>query len=188
MKLRKRRGDSRLDVTELSHLIESFGKDIYGFCYKLTRDKHQADDLYQDTFLRATELCHKIDNDQNPKSFLIAIAANTWKNQKRKFGWRHNIVKIVAFQDDYDNTSHLIDTTTPELVALTNELHTMVDMASESLNDKLKIPLYMYYTAGLSVEDIASALKIPTGTVKSRLYKARKMIKEYMEVNGYEGF
>ncbi len=173
-----------MDVTELNNLIESFGKDIYGFCYKLTRDKHQADDLYQETFLRATELCYKIDNTQNPKSFLIAIAANTWKNQKRKFGWRHNIAKIVAFEDD----THLIDATTPELVVLTNELHTMIDMASESLDDKLKIPLYMYYTAGLSVEDIASALKIPTGTVKSRLYRARKMIKEYMEVNGYEGF
>lgn len=173
-----------MDVTELNDLIESFGKDIYGFCYKLTGDKHQADDLYQDTFLRATELCHKIDNAQNPKSFLIAIAANTWKNQKRKFGWRHNIAKIVAFEDD----THLIDANTPELVALTNELHTMIDMASESLDDKLKIPLYMYYTTGLSVGDIASALKIPTGTVKSRLYRARKMIKEYMEVNGYEGF
>jgi len=177
-----------LDVADLTYLIESYGKDVYGFCYKLTRDKHQADDLYQETFLKATELCHKIDKSKNPKSFLIAIAANTWKNQWRKFGWRNRIAKMVEFQDDFDNESYMIDTTTPELVAISNEVYTMIDRASASLNDKLKIPLYMYYNTGLSIEDIAYSLKIPTGTVKSRLYKARKMIKEYMEVNGYEGF
>lgn len=177
-----------MDVEELSHLIENYGKDVYGFCCKLTRDKHQADDLYQEAFLKATELCHRIDDTRNPKIFLISIAANTWKNQRRKFGWRQRIAKMVAFQDDLDNASGMIDGATPEHAALDNELHAMLDMASASLNDKFKIPLYMYYTSGLPVEDIASALKIPAGTVKSRLYKARKMIKEYMEVNGYEGF
>ncbi len=177
-----------MDVTELSHLIESHGKSVYGFCYQLTRDKHQADDLYQETFLKATELYHKIDKAKNPKGFLIAIAANTWKNQRRKFGWRQRIARMEEFQDDFTNTSQIIDTSTPELVAISNELHKMIGMASASLNDKLKIPLYMYYTSELSVEDIASALKIPTGTVKSRLHKARKVIKEFMEVNGYEGF
>jgi RNA polymerase sigma-70 factor (ECF subfamily) len=175
-----------LDVAELTHLIENHGKDVYGFCCKLTRDKHQADDLYQETFLKAIEVCHKIDRNKNPKSFIIAIAANIWKNQNRKFGWRHRIAKIVEFKDDLDNKSYMIDTTTPELVAISNEVYTMIDRASASLNDKLRIPLYMYYNTGLSIEDIASALKIPKGTVKSRLYKARKLIKEYMEVNGYE--
>ncbi|WP_333638294.1 RNA polymerase sigma factor [Tissierella praeacuta] len=177
-----------MNVAELTRIIEDYGKDVYGFCFKLTRDKHQADDLYQETFLKATELCHKIDKAKNPKGFIIAIAANTWKNQQRKFGWRHRIAKVVEFQDDFDNEFYMIDTTTPELVAISNEAYRMIDRASASLNDKLKIPLYMYYNTGLSIEDIADALKVPTGTVKSRLYKARKLIKEYMEVNGYEGF
>lgn len=187
IKLRKG-GNRRLDIEELTHLIETHGKDIYGFCYNLTRDKHQADDLYQETFLRATELCNKIDNTKNPKGFFIAIAANIWQNKRRKLGWRHRIARMVVFQDDFDNESQMIDSNTPEHVALNNELNTMIDMASASLNDKLRIPLYMYYTTGMSVEEIASSLKIPSGTVKSRLYRARKMIKKYMEVNGYEGF
>ena len=177
-----------MDVAELSHLIESYGKDVYGFCFKLTRNKHQADDLYQETFLRTTELCHKIGNAQNPKGFIIAIAAKTWKNQLRKYSWRYRIAKMISFKDDLHNEPQLIDTNTPEDSTLKNELYTIIDTASASLNNKLKIPLYMYYTAELSVDEIALALKIPTGTVKSRLYKARKIIKEYMEANGYERF
>ncbi len=50
---------------ELSHLIDNYGQDIYGFCYKLTGDRYQADDLYQETFLKATELCHKMDKDKS---------------------------------------------------------------------------------------------------------------------------
>lgn len=180
-------GDKRLEIKEVTHLIETYGNDVYGFCFKLTRDKHQADDLYQETFLKVTELRHKIDMNHNPKGFIIAIAANIWRNQRRKFGWRHRIARIVTLQQD-NNSPHLVDVETPESTAINNELYAIVDTASESLNDKLKIPLYMYYNAELSIEDIALALKIPSGTVKSRLHKARKMIKEYMEVNGYEGF
>lgn len=107
-----------MDVEELSHLIKIYGKDVYGFCYKLTRDKNQADDLYQQTFLRATELCHKIDNVQNPKGFFIAIAAKMWQNQRRKIGWRHRIVKMEVFQDDLYNESQKKDANTPESVAI----------------------------------------------------------------------
>lgn len=177
-----------MDVAELSHLIEDYGKDIYGFCCKLTRDKHQADDLYQETFLKAVELCHRIEKSKKPKSFLIGIAANIWKNQWRKMGWRHRIAKFVPFQDCSNDISYMDNLATPEDIMLDNELDTMVNMALESLSDRLKIPLYMYYTAEMSVEEIASALKIPTGTVKSRLYKGRKEIKRYLEGEGYEGF
>mgnify|MGYP000875674685 FL=1 len=177
-----------MDVVELSHLIHNYSKDIYGFCYKLTGDKHQADDLYQETFLKATELCHKIDKAQNPKGFLISLSANIWKNQWRKFGWRHRIANIVAFQDDFNNESSIRDISTPETILVDNELYTMVNMALDSLSDKLKIPMYMYYTAGMSVEEIASGLKIPAGTVKSRLYKGRREVKKYLEGEGYEGF
>lgn len=177
-----------MDIAQLSQLIETHGKDVYGFCYKLTRNRHLADDLYQETFLKAVELCHKIDSTQNPKGFFITIAANTWQNQRRKLGWRHRIAKMEVFQDDFDNAPGMIEGITPELTAISNELNTMLNVASASLDDKLQIPLYMYYTSGMSVKEIASSLKIPIGTVKSRLHRARKMIKKHMEVNGYEGF
>lgn len=73
---------------------------------------------------------------------------------------------------------------------MSNELSAIVQMAVDTLNVKFKIPLYMYYTAEMSIEDIASSLKIPQGTVKSRLHKARKTLKNLLqlEVSQYERY
>jgi len=72
---------------------------------------------------------------------------------------------------------------TPEDVVILRERCAVIRAAADKLNDKLRIPLYMYYTAEMSVEDIATALRIPQGTVKSRLHKARKILKEILEVS-----
>lgn len=177
-----------MEVEELSQAIEKYGKDVYRFCYKISGDLDQADELYQQTFLKATELCQKIDNAQNPKAFFVAISARLWQNQRRKMGWRNRIAKMEMLQEELTNLPQQDETSTPESLVLSKEVHTMIEMALASLNDKLKIPLYMYYSTGLTVEDIASTLGIPIGTIKSRLYKARKMMKNHMEDNGYERF
>lgn len=71
---------------------------------------------------------------------------------------------------------------TPEDAVLSYELSGMIQAAADRLGDKLKLPLYMYYTAEMSVDEIASALRIPPGTVKSRLFQARKAMKKTLEV------
>ena len=65
-----------MDIDELIELVQLHGKSIYGFCYKLTGTKEETDDLYQETFLKAVELRHKMDGERNPKAFLIAIAVH----------------------------------------------------------------------------------------------------------------
>ena len=79
---------------ELEICIAEYGKDIYSFCRQLTVSLQEADDLYQDTFLKALELIPKIDNNKNPKSYLLSIAVHIWKNKKRKFAWRKRIADI----------------------------------------------------------------------------------------------
>ena len=171
-----------MDIVDLSELIKLHGKAIYGFCHKLTKDKSDTDDLYQETFLKAMELCHKIDRDHNPKGFLISIAIGIWKNNRRKYAWRQRIAPIEELNEDVDNGYK--DESTLEDMVLSNELRVRIQTATETLNDKLRIPLYMYYTAQMSIQEIASALNIPQGTVKSRLHKARKTLKNVLELEG----
>lgn len=175
-----------MDTADLSEIVEIHGKAIYSFCYNLARNKNDADDLYQEAFLKATELCWKIDKKNNPKGFIISVAVGIWKNNRRKYAWRQNIVKIEAFNDDLINNPALQEENTPEDIFITNEIRAAVQEAAKQLNDRLRIPLYMHYTAGMSIEEIAKALKIPKGTVKSRLYKARVALKNNLEVNAYE--
>ena len=61
-----------------------------------------------------------------------------------------------------------------------------VNLVVRKLDDKFRLPIIMYYTAQMSVDEIAKSLKIPKGTVKSRLHKARQIIKKELEDMGYE--
>ena len=176
-----------MDASDLSKIVELHGIAIYGFCYFLTKDKDKTDELYQETFLKALELRHKISLDRNPKSFIISIAIRLWKNNCRKLARQEKIFAFGNFNDEIINNLP-IHKNSPEDLALSNELNSMVRMAADSLSNKLKFPLYMYYSADMSIEEIAIALRIPKGTVKSRLHNARKLVKKKLEeVYEYEG-
>ncbi|WP_242822964.1 RNA polymerase sigma factor [Syntrophobotulus glycolicus] len=167
---------------DIDNLVMLYGKAVYGFCLRLAKNKNDADDLYQETFLKAMELCTKIDKGNNPKGFLISLAVGLWKNNRRKYLRRQRIAPEEELNEESVSSFMFVNPSTPEEILLLKERCAVVRTAADKLNDKLKIPLYMYYTAEMSVEDIASALRIPQGTVKSRLYKARKTLKNALEV------
>ncbi|MEC0245392.1 RNA polymerase sigma factor [Paenibacillus chitinolyticus] len=173
-----------MDIDELIELVKLHGKSIYGFCYKLTGNKEDTDDLYQETFLKAVELRLKIDASHNPKAFLLSIAIRLHKNHRRKFAWRQRIAPTAELDEEAANKSRFLSSeTTPEDEVLSLELRTLIRDAAHRLGDKLKIPFYMYYTAEMTVEEIASVLRIPPGTVKSRLHKARETMRKVLEVD-----
>lgn len=161
--------------------IEKYGKDIYSFCVYLTRNKNDAEDLYQQTFLTAVEK-DELDGVQNPKSYFISIAVNLWNNQKRKFLWRKKKADIVYFQDD--NLEQFADhaQTVEEQVLRQEEIET-VRKCIVGLPDEMRIVILLYYRENLTIDEIALLLKIPSGTVKSRMHQAKNKIKERLMNN-----
>ncbi len=170
-----------MNSTDLCELVNLHGKAIYGFCYKLTKNQTDADDLYQEVFMKAIELCYKIDKENNPKGLLISIAIGLWKNKRRKYARRQRIAPTEGFSEENINPYIFEEGSSPEEIVISNELSIMLNAATDKLSDKLKIPLYMYCTADMSNEDIAASLKIPLGTVKSRLFKARRALKKFLD-------
>lgn len=168
-----------MDIEELNDLIERHGKALYGFCLRLTANRADTDDLYQETLLKAIETRKKMDGNRNPKAFLLSVAVGLRKNQRRKFAWRQRIAPTAEYSDEYNA---LFTDESPEDALLSSERRRQIQEVADRLQDKLKIPLYMYYTAELSIEEIASALRIPSGTVKKRLYQARQAMKKELEV------
>ena len=170
-----------LDDIEL--LVDRYGKEIYSFCLKLTLNKEDAEDLYQNTFLKALELRKKLNKNNNPKAFLITIAINLWKNYKRKYVRRNKIAPLIYI----DDCNHKITTSiSAENIALKNILEAELIISVNNLKEKFRLPIIMYYNGSLSIEEISKILKIPKGTVKSRLHKGRMIIKNELEVKGYE--
>ncbi len=174
-----------MTTEEINRLILEYGKQIYSFCCNLTGNKADADDLYQDTILKAVELRHRLDGSGNPKSYLMGIAVRIWQNRKKKYAVRQNIIQMVEYDEkliqDAPDTG-----LQPEEQAIREEMVLMVRAGIKQLPEKFQIVLYMYYTAEMSIQDIGRVLHIPKGTIKSRLHKGRNLLKEYLEVRNYE--
>lgn len=170
-----------MDISEINALIDQYGKDIFSFCKKLTYSEHDAEDLYQDTFLKAFESREKIDINNNPKSYLISIAVFLWHNKKRKYARRSRIAPEFRI-DDEENFIEPVSNQTPEKELLNKELSEVLMHFVSELDEKMRVPILLFYNAQMSVESIAKVLDCPVGTVKSRLFKAREKLKEKMEV------
>jgi len=149
-------------------LLNENKSSIYQFCIQLTKNKPDADDLFQDTFIMAFRKHELIDESQNPKSYLYAVCLNLWKTSKRK-----NTAALC--QEEYNL---LISPENPEEIIIFREERERIAQIVGNLKEKLRLPMYLYYTVGLPLAEIAQALKIPEGTVKSRLHKARSILRE----------
>jgi len=160
---------------ELERCIDEYGKDIYSFCKHLTNNPPEADDLYQDTFLMAVELKEKIEYSNNPKSYLLSVALRIWKNKRRKFAWR----KRIADEREID-IGDSAELSLEERIT-SKEKDESIRMAVNRLPEKFKIVVLLFYMEDLSTAQIAETMKIPIGTVLSRLYQARKILKKELE-------
>ena len=174
-----------MELEDIEKIISEYGNVIYKFCIKLTGNKEDGEDLYQQTFLKAIELKHRIDKNNNPRSFLVSVAIKTWKNSVRKNNRRMLIIPSVNM-NDYEVIDVKDTKTDTEEDIIKKETEYEVNLVVRKLDDKFRLPIIMYYTAQMSVDEIAKSLKIPEGTVKSRLHKARQIIKKELEDMGYE--
>ena len=166
---------------ELEVCIQTYGRDIYSFCRQLAGSRQEADELYQDTLLTAVERLERLDYNSNPKSYLLSVATHLWRNRKRKFAWRKRIADIRPMTEEQDaNLEERIEAS-PEEKILGKEQETAVRQAVSRLPERLRIVTLLYYMEELSTAQIADVLKLPKGTVLSRLHQARKTLKQELE-------
>ncbi len=171
-----------MQAEDMIDLVDEHGTAVYRFCHKLTRNQTDADDLYQETFLAALEKCHKIDQNRNPKAYLLSMSVKIWKNNCRKYARRQRLAPTVSL-DEAEQVQAREDV---EERVITQDIHQNIRVISDDLNDIYRIPLYLYYTLDMDISGIADVLGIPSGTVKSRLHKARALIQKRLEAKPNE--
>ena len=169
-----------MNVTELEECIHLYGKDIYSFCRHLTNSKTEADELYQETFLKAVEGMERICATSNPKSYLLSIAVRLWKNKKRKNAWRNRIASMESLTEEKQDCIQSQTPSLEEQLIEKEQAKFLRDKIGE-LKDRYRIPIYLYYMEDLSIQEIAKSLKLPKGTVKSRLFRARELLREKID-------
>ena len=173
-----------MNAKELEECIDDFGTDIYRFCLKLCADKADAEDLYQQTFLKALETQWTLDWEKNPKALFFSLAHNLWKSDRRKQARRNTIAPRSNFDEEGEMVLHSEESI--EESYLQKELLAKVDQIIQTLPEKFKVPLILFYLSDCSIEQIAAIIRKPPGTVKSRLFKGRSLIKKRLEDAGYE--
>jgi RNA polymerase sigma-70 factor (ECF subfamily) len=166
----------------LANLVDAHGDSVYRFCRSITYSKEDADDLFQDTFLKALEQLSKIGAADDARGFLFSAALYILKSRKRKYARRARIAPTEPLDED----AGIAGGVNPEDSFMKREEIRIVRELVAALPDRFKIPLILHYTAEMGVADIAGILKIPAGTVKSRLFKARKLVEKGLVAIHYE--
>lgn len=168
---------------DMEQIIHEYGDDIYRFCFHLTGSRDEADDLYQDTFVKAIQLRHKLDRSGNIKSYLMGISVNLWKNRVKKETRRRELIPEISYEDAQWQVGVQSD---PLRAVVDQEAGQDVMAAVAGLPDKQRVVVLLHYTQDYPTGEIARILHIPRGTVLSRLAKARQNIRSYLEGRGYE--
>lgn len=155
----------------LDSYIAQYGRRLYGLCRSLCPLREDADDLYQDTWLKALKSLDQYDPTRPFEPWLTRICVNTYRSRLRRLARS----PFLPFRTTEDLEAVLHSAPAPE-----TEDYTEVRAAVDRLPDKLRTAVILFYFEDLDVAAAAAALNIPPGTVKSRLHKARTMLKEVL--------
>ena len=158
-------------------LIGTHGPRLWRLCLALASRREDAEELYQRAFLRAVECEHRLRQEENPGAWLCATAVGLYKSGLRREARR----AAAAPPADPGALEGLAAGETPEEAVLRAERAAKVRALAAALPEKYRAPLLLYYAGELSVAEISKALRIPQGTVKSRLSRAREQIKSGWE-------
>ncbi len=146
-----------MDAREVEKCIDDFGTDIYRFCLKLCMDKEDAEDLYQQTFLKALETEWTLDWKKNPKALFFSLTHNIWKSDKRKQARRNMIAPCSNLDDEMKTVLHSEENI--EESYFQKELVAEVRQIIQTLPEKFQVPLILFYLSDCSIEQIAAIIK-----------------------------
>ena len=141
---------------------------LYGYALTLTRDTAEAEDLVQETYLRATSASNRLEPDSNLKGWLFVIMRNAWLNQVRHRNNGPRFVELESSEQSIDETQE-----NPHVVYLRKLEREQVREAIESLPDAYREIVVLRDIEGFTYQEIATVLDCPAGTVMSRLGRAR---------------
>lgn len=156
---------------------------IYAGAYRLTQDATAAEDLTQETFLKAYAAFHQFEPGTNIKAWLFRIMQNTFISQYRKESkapYQTSVDDLEEWElSALESTSQTL-MPSAELQALRSMPDSVILNALKELPEDFRIPVYLADAEGFSYAEIAEILDIPMGTVMSRIHRARVRLRSLL--------
>lgn len=165
-----------MTALEFSYRIDQLTGSLKPFAMRLTKDVEDANDLLQETLLKAFTNRDKFSEGTNLKAWMYTIMKNTFITNYQRMVRRNTFIDTTDNFHYINSSDSIIYNDAPTNFALNDINH-----AIAKLQDNYKVPFLMYFK-GFKYHEIAQKLHIPIGTVKNRIHIARKELKGYLKV------
>lgn len=166
----------RGDTEMFSRIVDMYKNKVFAIAYKFTNDYNEAQDLSQEIFIKIFSYIPKFRFECSLSTWIYKIATNKCIDHKRK-----KKIQASSFNEEYNQDKELDNNSienSPEEKLISDERHREVHRSIYNLPDIYKTVIIMYHLNELSYREIAKALDIPEKTVETRLYRARRLLKE----------
>jgi RNA polymerase sigma-70 factor (ECF subfamily) len=172
----------RGDKLAIGALIRRYENYVYRLCYLVMRSEQDAEDMTQETFIRAFKALprYEIRQDSSFEAWLYRIAVNCCRSRMRR-KW-YQVLPWPSPSPEIAGEPEL----QPDRQLLRDEYRSEILDAIDTLGEKHRLVVILRYYTGLSNEEIARALNIPSGTVRSRLHTARQRLRAILAANQEE--
>ncbi len=170
------------DEVAFQVLVRRFQKKLFAIAYGITLDREESMDIVQEVFLQVYTGINAFKGDAALSTWLHRITVNRCLNWKRKwarrFKWRHSSIDTVENERLDENKEAGL---APEALYQGKELGVKIEKALKTLPDQARAIFVLRELEGLSYDEIAKTLALKKGTVKSRLFYARKKLKGLLQ-------
>jgi RNA polymerase sigma-70 factor (ECF subfamily) len=177
----QRSREDRFEALVLPHLDT-----LHFAAMRLTRNESSAEDLVQETFLRAYRALHQLTQEESCRAWLMKIMTNIWLNQRQKHGREGlalDVYELDQSQEHVARWNHQSLPEEPERAASRKQFCEDLDQALQQLPEVFRIVVMLVDVEGLSYKEVADTLQCPIGTIMSRLYRARQLLRKALWVH-----
>jgi RNA polymerase sigma-70 factor (ECF subfamily) len=166
----------RLTAATFEELAMPLFDQLYNFAHWLAQDRTEAEDLVQETYVKALKGFSSFQAGTNFRAWMYRILRNTFLTS------RTGLKATATVELDSDDSPELsAGPETPETILIDNSQHQLLQSAIESLPVRFREILLLCEVEEMSYQEIAETLSIPMGTVMSRLSRARKALRESLQ-------
>ena len=175
---RVQKGDKRA----FDLLVLKYQHRILGLVVRFVHDPHEAQDVAQEAFVKAYRALGNFRGDSAFYTWLYRIAINTAKNYLVSRNRRPPSSDVDAGDAEFFDGDHALKgIESPERMMLRDEIKSTVQHSISQLPEDLRVALTLREFEGLSYEDIATVMKCPVGTVRSRIFRAREAVDKALQ-------
>ncbi|MBI1334408.1 MAG: sigma-70 family RNA polymerase sigma factor [Armatimonadetes bacterium] len=175
----------RGDKAALNELIRKYQERTYQYAFRLTRNPEEACDVVADAFLRVNNAIKNFKGNSAFSTWLYRIVTNCYLDRRKRDRSKSLVSIDATVHHDHEEITREIEDSgnTPDELAERNQREVMLQRALNKLPEFQKAMIIMFHAEQQTYEEIAEALDLPLGTVKSRLNRARISLRELLAEN-----